>query len=424
MGLLVVAISVVIGVVLARRWTGVALLAAIVLRVLIPPAATASLLGEAFGSSGLLHPSNVIVAVVTVTACISRRDFLPRGFGRHGGLIICLTLLIVGATFVTAFQGAVAQIPALVANFIVPILYLVLALGALRAGDMRFEWLTHSLIAIMAVESVLILLQSATQNVLVWERELIRYQTWFVSTTITRPFGTFDNPIEAAAILASSVCLLVYVRNIAFQVALLALMSSAVILTQSRFPSILLIVAVLFVLATSRRSIGEFFVMSLFITAAVVMVLSTSASGLVERFAPGADSSLETRSIAWDYIVQNISSVLLSGGGYRVGSATKGIWLESSLESSYAILLFDLGAPLAIAYLLIQCHVALAGMRTLSRGYSFAAFVAIGCAFAFSGFANPTSFGPIIWTYLGVGLWGSVIARARQSNSAHIAQNV
>lgn len=386
--------------------------AIVALRLIVPAPAVPSVMSGALGASTSAHPATFIAAGAVVALALDSLLGTQKGTRSNSRIVhfaVALIIFVAGIGLVTTALAApgVALI-LFAADFIQPALVGWLVLGALKRGGLSLGRLARYLVLLVFAEAILMLAQLSLGQPLVWENARLVYQTWFVAGSIvSRPYGTLDSPIEAAIIMVVGIALLPFVRSTVLRFAALFVLTAAAVATQSRFPFALLVFVLVYFAFTQSRTIAQFALAAIGVGGVAVAVAVTWGGSLFARFDAGADSSAAGRGAAWQFVLDNWERYSLAGGGFRVGSSTKGVTLATSLENAYVMLAFDIGFLAALLYLLAQLVLAAQGVRSSAahRHFGVAASAMIAGGFAFSAFTNPSAYATILWVLLGACVW-------------------
>ncbi|MDN4472018.1 O-antigen ligase family protein [Demequina zhanjiangensis] len=361
-----------------------------------------------------MHPANLML-VGAAFALLFRPSGSLLLVARIAPILALALSVIGGIGFVTTVMLAGAsEILAYVTTFILTLVLGALVAGGHATGRLELGYLARLWIAIAVAEAALIGAQAVASRALVWESARLRNQSWFVTSHVDRPFGTFDSPIEAAAILAMALPLIPVIERSWVRYFSLAAILSGIFLTQSRSVAGISLVAVAYLAFIGLRSVAAR-VSVLVVSIISVLYLATSTTaGLVSRFEAGADDSLAVRGEAWQYFVENWQEYLVVGAGYRLGSGTKGVTLESSLENAYISLAFDIGVASVALLLVVQAYILWRPLivPSLHRHFAVSSVAGIASGMAFSAFANPSAFGPFLWAAIGASFMGCLLPGA------------
>lgn len=391
-------VGLIIGALFIRRPV-YAISAIVAARVLIPIVANDFLMsGSPLGSA--FHVSSLWIFITFAFAIIGKPRTLEVAVSSHplGWSLIALFLAIGTATTIALAPPSV--LASFVSTVCAPIVFgLLVASCVFRDARNRIQ-LARVLVFLASTQAVFIVLQVLSGSSIVWEAERLARQHWFTTPVINRPFGTMDNPIEAAVFIACTIpLLLLAVRSLAPRLMLLFLALASVALTESRLATVAAVVCASYVLWKSSTSLGSFLAAWAMVCAAVFILFPLVSRDVAQRFGSlltGTDESASVRDSAWNYVQANWGDYLSVGGGYRTGSSVDGSYLESSLENSYLIYGFDFGFVALAIYICALLAIGFTG-RAPECSVRVALVAALALAAGFSGFANPSAFGPIIW---------------------------
>ena len=397
----VAGISALLGFALSARLCWL-VLCALLLRTLIPQVAVPAIMGgDYFGNT---HPSNFVVLGGLFGALT---------IGRHAGgftsrrvfpFALAIVLLTTLAVVVTGIDGSLSDIVKLLANISLPLICGLIVAVAVQEDPRAARELGLGIVGIFIIQCALIYLQQFTGQDILWEAQRLAH-TDFMGQ-VDRPWGTFDSGLEAGALLAGVIPLLTIIRTDWLRIVLLLGFVGAELLTLSRIPALVGGVAVLYVLFSSGRSTsvksgtGTKFMTGVAVVIGLFVVWTNFGSGLAARFGllDGEDESVDKHAAALDYALSNWAQYSVAGGGYRTGSATKGVILETSLENAYFILLFDFGLVFVTGYVLVQALSIIRGLRLgpVERHFAFSGMLLAVMALTSSGFANPSTWAPLM----------------------------
>ncbi|MGQ9409821.1 hypothetical protein [Mycolicibacterium gilvum] len=408
-------------------------LCALYLKILIPLAAVPAVMSEAGGLGGVAHPSNFVLLGGLLGAS---------AFGKNAGgfvnrpvtpLLVSVILLSALASVVTVSEGYSDRVPALLANVSLPLVYALVVAVAVREDPANVRRIGLGIVAIFVIEVLLMYVQYATGQELLWSASREAYQPTFNSTWVIggtreiRPYGTLGAGLEAGALVAGVIPLLSVVRNGFLRTALLLGFVGGVLITASRVPALIAGLAVLYLLFNSGRSLSTKLTTGAVAISGVAFLWSTSSGGLIERTTTQLqDGSYFVRVAAYDYAFANWAKNVVAGGGYTVGSDTMP-YLGSSLENAYLIMIFDFGLIFTLGYVFVQALAIIRGLKAGSvvRHFAFSGMLLSVMALSSSGLANASAWAPLTWMVLGVGI-GAVTQRptAPSARVEHFLPNV
>ena len=363
----------------------------LILRLLIPSQAGWVLIGNWQGYAAL-HPATLLLIVWAAFALLSNAPGVAREWRAHWAihslLALCVTLAVVMAVTLTGPTALFGLTNSLLSS----ILYF-FCLRVVQGSDAdAVPIIVRVFVLTMVVESILVIVQWLAGSNLPWAA-VAGIQPG------SRPVGTFDSPLDLGLAAAIAIPLLVTVRSPLPRYVALVLLLAAVVLSESRTPTIMAVVATIIILVLAIRSLRSLITMVIVVGVGIVAFINLPVlDGLVERFSGDDGSSSAARSVATEYILENIGSVVVFGNGWGSSYAMKGTVLETSLENGYAILAFDLGGLAVIALLAAQLLIWFS--RRGMPGAWLAAFFAVLGGFTYSGITTMSAISMVIWAVL------------------------
>lgn len=361
------------------------------LRILVPSTGGWVLIGDWPGNAAI-HPATLLLLTWAPFMLLSNIPAVAAEVRRHrlvhGLLGLSVTLFIVVAAVTSGPTSLVGLTNSVIAGVL--FFFCMRISDAARPGAIGA--ILRVFITLMVIESLLVIAQWLMGNLLPWGA-IIEF------TLATRPLGTLDSPLDLGLAAALVIPLLAIIKNSALRYVSALLLVVAVVLSESRTPTIFAIIGLAFLIFSAMKSVRSFVTMLVVVgIGAAVVVNVPILSGLTERFTGDDGNSSAARRVATDYILQNIDSVILFGNGWGSSYQLKGSLLQTSLENGYAILAFDLGGISALALLAGQLLIAL-GRRGLPGGW-LAAIFAIAGGFTYSGITTMSAISIVIWTVL------------------------
>jgi hypothetical protein len=395
----------------------VVLSAVVALRLLVPSTAGGLLLGNWEGNAAL-HPATVLLVVYCVFGLRGQwssvvAEVAPRR-GWYTGLVVVAFLLVVQAVV----GSGPASLLGLTNAVLAPMLLCFVARTSEQAVPGTLRRLAVAFLGVMLVVAAVVVVQVVLRSDLPWGLAGGQGTSGIAQF---RPRGTLDSPLDLAFAAAVAIPLTSFIHRASLRLVVALMLLSTVVLTASRAPTAVAVVATVWVIARSTRSFVA--VLTIVITgcAAVFVVLRTSMlSGLVERVTGDDGSSSSARGAAAQYIVEHIWDHTLIGGGWGAAWQLKGEVLRTSLENSFAILAFDLGLVPVVVFVLVLLRPALDGSAPVGARLAVVAGVALG--FCYSGFATMSAASTVLW--LALALCGHALtSRAPDSRPPQVAES-
>lgn len=373
---------------------------ALALRIWIPITANAlwfplsPILGTGF------HVGSVVLIMSSLTQGLHHRDRLGTIFlGLHGRIAALLALMLYGGLLTAA--ASMTALSSFVSTVVTPVVtcFLVVLSNAQHRNSRQI--ITRVLIWMAASQALLGILQFYTESGLLWSSERCHYQQAVIHPGYTRIYGTMDNSIEYGFFMATAIVLTLSIRRFAVRVSLIALFLVAALLTESRAAAVAALAATMFVLLRGRGSPLIRLLQAFFVIPTALVVVALAGDNLFAR-SQALDISHDARVTAWHYFASVVGDHLIFGDGHNQ-TAIKGTVLASSLENGYFIWILDFSVAAIGIYLLIQLSLLTSDFHR--RGYYWmCAVLLIGGAWTFSSFANPTAYGLLLWSFIGLGL--------------------
>lgn len=361
------------------------------LRLMVPSTAGWLLIGNWQGSAAM-HPATLLLIVWSAFALLSNPLAVIREWRKHWVVHALLSLAVVVAIVMAVLLSGPTSLFGLTNSLLAGILFFFCLRVTESSGTGAVAKIVRLLIILMTIQSVLVVIQWIVGTNVPW-------QSIAQLSPGTRPLGTFDSPLDLGLAAALTLPLLASVRRLLSRYVLLIVMLAAVVLSESRTPTIMAAIGAAYLIFSAFRTLRSFVAMGVVVSiGAVIFVNLPILNGLVERFTGDDGNSSAARSVATDFILTNLDSVLVFGNGWGSSYALKGTFLETSLENGYAILAFDLGGIAVILLLLGQILIALS--RRGLPGAWLAAIFGIAGGFTYSGITTMSAISIVIWTVL------------------------
>lgn len=378
----------------------VSVVAVVGLWVLVPSIAGSILTGVS-GTALSFHPATWLAFAALGVQLLQRPGLVLAVAARRVYLLILLGLVIGVAVLATRFGGVGGGFALLADLLVGPVVIFALVLVALEVEPTALRTLRTTLLTLAALESALTIAQWLAGRALVYEAAQAS-RWWFAREGFDRWLGTFDHPLTLALFLCVVTPLLVGLRQTWLQLLLVALMTAAVVVTQSRTGTVVIAVVVAWVVLRSRASAGAKALLYLAIAGlGAWFAASAIAQGLGARFADDTGSA-DARRDALNFYIEVWDQHVFAGGGftssYRI-AAVGG--LSTSLESSFFMYAVDIGLVFAVLYFGAQAVLVLQGIgRPSLPGMSVAAVLALVLPHTYSALAAGGAAGMILWVVL------------------------
>lgn len=382
----------------------VVLAAVVALRVLVPSTAGGLLLGNWEGNAAL-HPATVLLVLHCVFGLRGRwnsvvAEVAPRR-GWHAGLAVVAFLLVVQAVVGSGPTSLLGLTNAVLA----PMLLCFVARTSEQAVPGTLRRLAVVFLGVMLVVAAVVVVQVVLRSDLPWGLATARGTSGSVQF---RPRGTLDSPLDLGFAAAVAIPLTTFIRRAPLRLVVALMLLSTVVLTASRAPTAVAVVAIVWVIARSTRSFPAVLTIVVSGCLGVFVVLRTSMlSGLVERVTGDDGSSSSARGTAAQYIAEHLWDHTFIGGGWGAAWQLKGDVLRTSLENSFAILAFDLGLVPVVVFVLVLLRPVLDASAPGGARLAVAAGAFLG--FCYSGFVTMSAASTVCW--LAVALCGHTLVR-------------
>jgi len=362
-------------------------------------------------STGLVafHPATwFVLACMFVLLVRHPRDLLTEIAGRW---VLYLTqIFVVAAAVVMTMMGS--RPPGLVIivdQVLVPVIMFWIASAAFRGDPANRLTVRNWVVGLAAAQSAISLVQWVSGSVLVYGAQF-RTNYWFTPAW-TRWMGTTDHPLVLSMLLCAAVPLVAGLRRPVIQICLLALMSAATLITQSRTAAVLMPVCLLYVVFRSRARPGAKMAMGAAIAVgAIALLMSPLTAGITARLRDDTGST-KARSLALDFFFGHWQQFLYQGDGITTSYLVARLGgLSTSLENAFLIYAVGVGIIVAVAYFGSQVAVVLASLRRPRlRGALLAAVMVLVIPQTFSSLGVDTVCGPLLWVILSLVASGSIV---------------
>lgn len=386
-----------------RRRPLVTVVIALALWIGLPTVAGSLLTGQTTGLAGG-HPAALLVLVTLVVQLLHDPGPLLRVVGQRIFLSIAIVSVVLVATATTARRGS-GGMALLVDMVVAPLALFLLVLAAVAGRPGAVMRLRTWLIALVAVQAVLTVVQWSAGSILLFEPQ--HATRWWFDHDFERWMGTTDHPLTLAAMFCIVAPLLVGLRRTWAILALLALFAVGTVITQSRTGVIVLALVAVWVVLRARISASARLASLLALVGGVVVVIvSGLASGLARRFADDTGSA-DARTDGLAFFAQTWRDYLFVGGGltssFRV---TDDGGLPTSLEISALMYAVDIGVLFATVYFGAQVILVAQAFTNRSRlpGAHLGALIALVLPQTSSALATRSVVAAILWLALALGV--------------------
>lgn len=385
----------VVSVLLAAR--PVVLIACIlVLRFGIPSPA-GQLLEGSWEGAWAIHPASwLILSSFVVLAYIHFDKFETMVLNRLA-VMSSLAAVVVFTTVMTADSRGLEALLRYFNVFVIPLLLMVIVLAVIDSRGARVLWCT--MVAIGLVQSCMGILQYSTNSALVFS-SFHKYQYWWPADgRIDRALGTLDSPMDLAMFLAVCLALCLGVRNPYIRWLFALILGSGILVTQSRLGVGIagMLLAIYGTYGLLRGSFRERVLIGVSVLVLPAILTSSLAVGVSERWFVDDGNSLGNRTDAYDYFFAELLSHTIIGDGFGSSFELFGTVIRTSLESGYAIFVFDFGLLVTLIILAIQGYGLMSAVTARSFNVATALLVAIIMCFGFSSFATQGSAAVTLW---------------------------
>lgn len=374
---------------------------------LIPGVAGGLFVGRTTGLFGYQPGGWFVLCCLAVVLIRRPRELLAEIAGRWV-MYLCLTFVILAAAVITLLGTTPPGIVIVGDQMLVPVGMFALASMAFRSDPSSRFLLRNAVLALAAVQSLLALLQWVAASTLVYPA---RFATnYWLTPSWDRWMGTTDHPLVLSMLVCAAVPLVAGLRRPVVQVMLLALMASAVLITQSRTAAALLPIGVLYVVFRSRARRSAKFALSLMVAVGgVALLLSPLTAGLGSRLLDDTGSA-DARGAAWSFFLANWDRFVVFGDGISTSfSVAKVGGLSTSLESAYLMYAVGVGAIVATGYFGVQVVILLRSLNgPRMRGVLLSGLIVLIIPQTFSSLGVDTLCGPLLWVVLALAAAGSL----------------
>lgn len=378
-----------------RQRPAVSLVAVLALWFLVPTVGSPLITGQPTGFLSM-HAATWLIVAAFVAALEHDTDALLAAIARHIYVFLALGVVIGAAVLTTATRVGGGGTVLLVDQIVAPIMFFLLVLAAASRNPELVGWLRVALLSLAAIVSGVAVAQWYSESVLFYEDGFLT-QYWF-NPDNRRWMGVLDQPLTLSMAMCVLAPLVAGARAIV-QVPLLALMSMAVMVSQSRVGLVIFIIVLVYLVFSSRTGPLAKGGMILGLTVAGAALLTTPvAEGLLGRIEDDT-GSFAARSEATASFFDNWLDYLVVGNG--IGSSygiAEQSGLSTSLESSILMYSVDLGVIFAVLYFgaIFALVVKYAGSNGI-RGLGLAAFLAVMIPQTYSALGTRSAAGILMW---------------------------
>lgn len=372
-------------------------LAVVAVKVLVPSVA-GSFLSGSWDANDSIHPSTWLLIVSFAVVVAAHAGEFASKVRSNSMLMFLMAFTTLFFAIETYFLRSGAPVGRLVNVYLFPFLLFVLVRAAAEIDRGAWRKMVLGFLTLAGIEAAIALVQVATGSSIFWTDYLTRFW-WYRAGAVSRATGTLDSPLDLGYLLAVATPLLIHVRSAFLRYGTVFLFLAGVLATQSRQSLVAILFAVVFVVLRSKAHFFVKMLVSVSMAASTIWLVSGSVgSGVLARFMTDDGRSSSVRNIAYEYTWQNLGNNWLLGGGFGSSYELQGLVLSSSLENSYAILLFDAGGLVALIYTSIAISV-LVG-KGLQPGLRISGVLAVVLAAGYSGFMTQSACGALMWLVL------------------------
>jgi hypothetical protein len=403
-----------------RARPDVVALVILLLWVLVPAQASEVLTGVTFFAPSMLnlHPAAYLTYIYAALylslgggAWQARLSSLP-------GLFLLLGWVVALAGALTLLQLEQASPRGYLGNFLAGALWLALCAIAQQANPQFGKWLTWTLLAAAAGNSLLSIGQVLAGEVWPYTRYREMYQADFKQGAV-RTSGTTDHPLVLSLLLATSLPLVVAVRRVLLTYLLAVLIVVGLLQSGSRAGLVLAVLG--FSAAVLMSGKPQPRLLALYVATAAsgaALFLGSLGRNVAERFVYDSGSTSD-RADAYEYLVAHLGEYLFFGGGYGSSFALKNTRvIPSSFENAYVMLAVDVGLIAALTFLVVQLSVLRRGWRLgVPRYVLWSAVTAMVTSATFSSFAVTSASMVLVWAPLAIVLASGATRIKREPGS-------
>ncbi len=379
----------------------VLILAAIVLWAAVPGVASAMITGQARGSSLAFHPSTWLILVMLATQVLTDLDLFLAELARRILLYLTLLLFLSVAFLATMTSASGGGLVLFLSQMVGPIALFMIINVELHRNPGNLFRLRNWIVGIAAVESALAIVEWVQGGVLLY-RTYYELNYWFDEINFPRWMGTLDHPLTLSLLLCAAVPLLAGIRQAWLQLPLLLLMCGGVLATQSRTGLLVVVLAVVYVLVSSKiNTLAKVLSIVVVTVAGIYAASSALSAGVADRLANDSGSSI-ARGDAIDFFFANIGSYMFTGSGIGTAREVADIGgLSTSLESSILIYSVDIGVVFVALYFGAQLVIVLRSFgRSSVPGLALAGLALLIVPQTYNALGSQTLAGPLLWTVL------------------------
>lgn len=399
-----------------RRWPFLLVVAILALMFFVPTVGSPLITAQRGGPLAF-HAATWLIFLTLLVQMVFNPTALAKVISRNIYLFLVLAVVMAAGVLATR-EGQGGGLVVLVDQVIAPVVLFVLIISMGPSDPALFRKLRAVLLVLVAIVTVIALVQWSTHSVLFYEKGF-ETQYWFTPKQ-SRWMGTFDQPLALSFALCTLGALLVGINRLTIQLPLLALFAAGVLTTQSRVGILIfLVVSVLVVVRSKAKFVAKSFMLCVLLGAGIFFSTSPLAEGVLGRFVDDTGSS-QAREAATKFFLEVWPQFILTGGGmtssYRVGE-TAG--LRTSLESSILMYSIDVGILFALLYFGTMVFIVVRGFSArISGGVVLAGILAVVIPQTYSSLATRSVAGVIVWTVLALIV---VATENRMSAALHTA---
>ncbi|MBG0738337.1 hypothetical protein IV500_02685 [Paeniglutamicibacter antarcticus] len=386
-----------LGAVLLRRHLTISIACVLALWFLIPTVGSYLLTGQKLGPLAF-HCATWLILAIAITQLVWAPEALGKSVFRHRFLFLLLALVLSVAFLTTRTVQSGGGMVLFVDQMVAPALLFLLILAAGTIDAKLVPRLRNALMLLFCIVVIVAVFQWSTGSVLFYEAGF-KTQFWFNPET-KRWMGTFDQPLALSLVACALTPMVAGIRRLYIAIPLLALLVTAVLISQSRVGTGVVIASILYAVLFSRhKGSVKVAVVAAMGIGTYFLLMTPLVAGVLARVADDTGSA-EARNQAYGVFFRDWSKYLFTGEGLTASYGVADFaGLQTSFESSIIMYAVDIGIVFAVLYFgaLLVVVLQSAGRHSVP-GLTLAGLLVVLIPQTYSGVATRSVAGIVIWT--------------------------